>query len=199
MKKAILFDADGVVLKKQAEYFSVRFAREHGAPQEELREFFKTTFLLCQKGQADLKQELTPLLPKWGWDKDPDAFLKYWFTTDVALDEEVLKEVAQLRAKGITCYLATDQEKYRAEYLRKRMGLDGMFDGTFFSCELGFTKSESGFFNAALNQLKLPAADVAYLDDDKENVGVAKELGIDARFYSGINDLKLDEPKIPIS
>jgi putative hydrolase of the HAD superfamily len=191
MIKAILFDADGVVLKKYKEYFSLQFAREYGAPLDEVTEFFKTTFKECQEGRADLKEELEKLLPKWGWKNGTDAFLEYWFTTDVEVDSEVLRVIEEYRRKGIKCYLATDQEKYRGEYLRKKVGLDMYFDECFFSCELGASKSHPEFFVQVLARLNLPASEVAYRDDDKKNVEVAKGLGIDAKFYKDISDLDM--------
>jgi len=199
MIQAYLFDADGVVIKKQAEYFSVRFAREHGAPLEEISEFFKGKFREIQEGKGDLKQELDALLPKWGWSKGTDVFLEYWFTTDVAIDEAVLKVVDEYRTKGIKCYLASDQEKYRGEYMKEKLGLEEHFDGTFFSYEVGSSKSKAEFFEKVLQKLNLPAYEVAFRDDDDKNVEVAKALGIDAKFYLDISDLNLEknENKIP--
>lgn len=188
--KAILFDADGVVIKRQSEYFSVRFTREHGAPREELTAFFKSKFRECQIGKADLKAELEPLLSKWGWAEGADAYLRYWFSNDTETNPEVLKVVEDFRAKGVGCYLATDQEKYRARYIREELDLKNKFDGEFFSCDIGFSKSEPEFFAAVLEKLQFPAADVMYFDDDEENVKVAKSLGIDAYFYTGLKDFE---------
>ncbi len=196
--KAILFDADGVVLKKTAEYFSVKFAREHGAPLAEVTEFFKTTFRRCQEGKLDLKEELGKLLPGWGWKGTTEEYLEYWFTTDAIIDPEVLKIVGEYRSRGVACYLATDQEKYRAEYLRKKLGLESKFDGLFFSSELGYSKEQPEFFEAALKHMGLAAAEILYIDDDAKNVEVAKGLGIDARFYKSIEDIPKPEPQIPM-
>lgn len=186
MQKILLLDADGVVLKKR-EYFSERFAREQGIPVEEMQGFFKTEFKLCQTGKADLKEVLKDKLAGWGWEKSVDEFLEYWFT-DVELDEEVLAVVQDLRARGIQCFLSTDQEKYRKTYLQQL--LDGQLDGYFISCDLGFTKSTPEFFQQVLEKLNLPASEFSYLDDDQKNVDVAKSLGINAKFYSNIEDLK---------
>jgi putative hydrolase of the HAD superfamily len=199
MPKAILFDADGVVLKKLDEYFSVRFAREHGAPLEEVTEFFKTTYRECQLGKADLKEELDKVLPSWGWTKSTDEFLEYWLVPEMVVDKEVMKKVAEYRSKGIKCYLATDQEKYRADYIRRRLDLSNQFDDLFFSYELDASKDESKFFEHIIDRLDLPAAEIAYRDDDKKNVKVAKELGIEAKFYERISDLDIvnKESQIP--
>jgi len=189
MPKVILFDADGVVLKKGTEYFSERFAREYGAPNDELRAFFKNEFRLCQTSKADLKEELSKRLPGWGWQKSVEDFLDYWFVSDVVLDEAVLREVEKYRAQGVECYLTTDQEKYRAQYLLNK--LEGKFDGFWFSCDLGFQKSEPEFFVEVLRKLdgRFEPSEIRYFDDDQKNVDTAKSLGIDAHFYRDTNDL----------
>ena len=59
MTKAILFDADGVVLKKYKEYFvSQYFAKKYNAPADEVNAFFAKDFRTCQRGKLDLKEEL---------------------------------------------------------------------------------------------------------------------------------------------
>jgi len=185
--KVILFDADGVTLKKGTEYFSEKFAREYDAPLDEITEFFKHEFRECQTGKRDLKKELEERLPKWGWDKSVDEFLEYWFESDVHIDEKVIGKIRELRAQGVICCLATDQEKYRAQYLHDRLGNE--FEHLFFSYELGHTKNEQGFFMEAAHQLDVEPKDMRYWDDDKKNIEVAKELGIDARFFKTIDDL----------
>jgi putative hydrolase of the HAD superfamily len=116
--------------------------------------------------------------------------LEYWFSGDVELDEEVLAVAQTLRQKGIECYLATDQEKYRKEYLMQR--LEGTLDGFWFSCDLGCSKDKPEFFKEILAQWedRFKPEDIAYWDDDQKNVAVAKALGIDAHFYTTLEDFK---------
>jgi putative hydrolase of the HAD superfamily len=184
----LLLDADGVVLKKYKEYFSETFIREQKVAPEGIRVFFKEKFKLCQTGKLDLKEELGPVLLAAGWDKGADAFLEYWFSEDVQIDEEVLDYVQDLRARGVQCFLTTDQEKYRKGYIQQL--LDGQFDGYFISCDLGFQKSQPEFFQKALEQLGVAPGDVAYWDDDQQNVDTARSCGIDAHFYTSLEDLK---------
>ena len=185
----LLLDADGVLLKKLG-YFSEHYAREYGVPIEEMTPFYKNEFRLCQQGKADLKEELAKYLPKWKWDKSTDDFLHYWFTTDAKTDEHVFDVVENLRARGIKCYLTTDQEKYRAQYLLDKLNFKDRLDDCFFSYELGYQKSEPQFFEKVMQKLGLEATELMYWDDDPKNVDVAKALGIDARFYSNFEEFK---------
>lgn len=189
MTKAILFDADGVVLTKQP-YFSLEIAKENNIPYEVIEPFYLNELKKCQIGAADMKEELAKYLPQWKWEGTVDEFMQRWFTTDVHPDEEVLALVDALRARSFKCYLASDQEKYRGEYIRTTAGLGKHFDGTFFSYEVGHSKSDPHFFHAILSTLKLEPSEIMYWDDDQKNVDVAKSIGIDARFYTNFDELK---------
>ncbi|MDP3948541.1 MAG: HAD-IA family hydrolase [bacterium] len=191
MTKAILFDADGVVLKKYKEYFvSQYFAREYNAPADEVNAFFEKDFRTCQRGKLDLKEELAKYLPGWNWQNGVDAFLEYWFTTDATIDSEVMKEVEKIREKGFKCYLVSDQEKYRANYIMERLGLKNKFDGYFFSYQFGYMKSQPEYFAEIFKITGLKPEEFIYFDDDQKNVDIATSLGINAYFYTNIDDLK---------
>lgn len=187
--KTLLLDADGVTLQKLG-YFSEHFSREHGVPLEDMTPFYKNEFRLCQTGKADLKEEVVKYLPKWRWDKGADAFLDYWFTTDAKADDRVFEVVQALRNQGVKVYLATDQERYRAQYLIDKLDFANKLDGCFFSCNLGYQKSEPEYFQKIMQELGVSADKLVYWDDDQKNVDVAKALGIDARFYHDFADFK---------
>jgi putative hydrolase of the HAD superfamily len=189
MIKAVLFDADGVVLKKY-KYFSEIFSEEYKVPLEKVTPFFKEKFALIQKGKADLKQQIAPFLKTWGWQGTVDDFVRYWHKSDVAVNPAVLEVISGLRKKGIKCYLATDQDAYRAKYIQETLKFNEIFDHAFYSCDLGFRKSESEFFTNVLSLLKLKPEEVIFWDDDQENVKVAAALGINANRYSGLDELK---------
>jgi putative hydrolase of the HAD superfamily len=170
--KAILFDADGVILKDHG-YFSERFSKERGVPPEKI------------------KEELTPYLAEWEWNEGVDAFLAYWFSSDTHPDDELFAKVATLRARGIPCYLASNQEKYRASFLIERLGLNAKLDGCFFSSDLGVMKSQPEYFQAVLARIHTLPEETGYLDDDQKNIDAAAKVGIRARLYRKIGDLEI--------
>jgi HAD superfamily hydrolase (TIGR01509 family) len=186
--KAILLDADGLVFKKER-YFSEIFAEEYGVSKDLILPFFKNNFRQCQQGNADLKEELKPFLQQWNWEGTVESFLEYWFSFCVA-DEEVLKTVRSLREKGYKCYLVTDQEKYRGEYIKKNLKLENELDGFFYSFELESSKSEKEFYEKILKELKLSSEEVIFFDDEQENVEIANELGIQSVLVNGAGDFE---------
>jgi len=187
--KAILLDADGLLLKQQR-YFSEIYSEQYKVPSELIIPFFKTKFGDCQRGVADMKEELVTFLKQWGWNKTVEEFLDYWFSSCTEIDSDVLEMVESLRGKGFKCYLATDQDKYRGEYIKKNLGLENHLDGFFYSYELGYSKMEEGFFENVLRKLNLEPSEVMFCDDDEKNVEVAKKLGISSFTVSGAENFR---------
>ncbi|MCA9355774.1 hypothetical protein KC865_04510 [Candidatus Kaiserbacteria bacterium] len=178
--KALLLDADGVVLGK-GEYFSDKFAREHNVQTEDIMSFFRGPFGDCQAGKKDLKIELKPFLERWGWKGTVEDFLDYWFE-DVSVDPDIERVVDLYRSKGVKCYMASNNEAYRARRIEKVLG--DRLDGYFFSADLKAKKDNPEFFTRILDELDLPGGEIGFVDNEQKNVDVAKEIGIDARLYS---------------
>lgn len=190
MKRILLLDADGVLIPKEG-YFSTRYATSFAVPVEKIMPFFQNEFRDCQLGIKDLKETLSRYVVDWQWQGSIDELLQFWFEDGSVPDPEIMTYVQNARNNGVKCYLATDQERYRAEYLRTTFGLAERLDGFFFSYELGVSKNEKAYWEKALVILGNPdPADVEFWDDDMENVVTAKTAGIDARFFTNFEDFK---------
>jgi putative hydrolase of the HAD superfamily len=190
MTKAILFDLDGLVIIGNGKRFSQRISEEMDIPYEQVSEFFTKDFRECSFGRADLKEKIAPYLTKWGYKGTVDNFLNYWFEGESNTDKEVLKLASELRQKGIKCYIATRQEKYRKEYLLNVVGLKDYFDGIFCTCDIGYDKWEQGYWDYVFNALNSTAEKIMFFCDSQKNVDNAGKLGIQTYFYTGIDVLK---------
>lgn len=181
--KILLLDADGVCLKK-VDYFSVLLSKRQNIEPEIVADFFKKEFILCQKGKADLKVEIAKYLELWKWQGTVDDLLSYWFEYDVALNQEVMDKLSVLKEGGVLCYLASNQERYRAQKIMELFNAHGVLDGYFFSCDLGVRKSGSEFFEKVLAKLAVVGEEVSYIDNDQSNLDSAVKLGIDTYLFS---------------
>ena len=190
MIKAILFDADGVVIKARTRFFSDRFAEKQGVPVSEVIPFFKNEMRLAFLNRADIRESVKAYLPRWNWKGSADDFLSYWFGEESPRNEEVLKFIDDLRSFGIKCYIATDREKYWGDYLIENVGLKNHFDGFMFSYDIGYEKHVPEYFLEVLQKLSLNPNEVMYFDDDQKNVDVAKSVGLNAHFYVNLESLK---------
>lgn len=192
MKKVLLFDIDGVINKSN--YFSKPYCKEFGIEQELITAFFKTDFMPCLTGNADLKEQLTSYLPQWKWTDTTDAFLDYWFTHDIKLDEELISFIQTLRAKGYHCAIASQQEEYRKTHLWEVKGLKDAFDYFYCSSDIGFLKKDTRFFDAVIHDLKEKSLitsvdDIVFWDDTQKCVDTALESGIEAIIFKENQDI----------
>ena len=184
MIKAILFDADGMTITPK-NIFSVQFGLDFKIPQEKILPFFQKEFQDCLTGKADLKKAIVPYLKQWHWYKSTDELLEYWFKSEHIINHRLINLVKKLRhKKGIKCYLAMNQEKYRDKYIRKKMDLEKAFDGIFSSVLIGFQKPAKEFFNYIMRYLKnIKKNEILSWDDKKEYVVAARKFGFKAEQY----------------
>lgn len=192
--KYVLFDTDGVIVNS-SEMFSKKLARENNIPDEDIFPFFKEIFIpKCMIGAADLKQEVVSWLPKWKWKGTVDELLQYWFKSEHNINTKVTEYISSLREKGIKCYLATNQEKYRTQYLKKEMGFAELFDGVFSSAELGCKKPSLEFYSKVFDKLsqdtKVTKEEILYIDDEEPNIEAAKQFGFNVIHFKSIKDLQ---------
>ena len=188
--KAIIFDTDGMVLN--GELFSTQFARKYNLSYEKVLPFFTHELQQCLIGKSDLKKEIVKYFLTWGYQGSVAEFLEYWFDLEAKnLDPKMIEYIRSLKDRGIKNYLATNQEKYRTQYLLKNMGFEKIFDQIFISSKLGFKKPEKQFFKImmrALNNFDLE--EIIFFDDQEENVVAAKKFGLSAKRYVNFEDFK---------
>ncbi len=190
--KCILFDADGVIIN--TEMFSVQYEKEYGVSSEELLPFFKKDFLQCLIGKADLKDTLKPWLSKWKWEWTTEEFLKFWFESEHHIDKWMVEIIEKLKERWIKCYLATNQEKYRTEYMKNEMWFGELFDYVYSSNEIWHKKPDQGFYKSILDELEnnhnIHPNEIMFFDDSKKNVEEANKLGINWYFYTNLEEFK---------
>ena len=187
--RVILFDADGV-LTLQEEAFTVYYAKTRSINPEPFEEFFRTEWKDIVTGKKDLKESINENPDLWKWDGTTDELLELWFKTEDVIDHNILSTIAKLRESGFHCYLATDQEHYRFQYMKEKM-FAGYFDGYYASCEIGVRKSSPQFFEKVIEDLKskysrLSKENIIFFDDSVSKIESAKKSGIDARLYSHV-------------
>jgi|SRR3989344_8225392 len=190
MIKVIIFDADGVLIPHKRG-FSITLAEKHDISLEKTLPFFAGPFQECLVGDKDIKEALTPYLEEWGWDKGVDTLLDYWFKLEHNIDEELVDYIQGFRHKGIQCFLATNNEKHRFQYILEKMGFEDMFDKTYASAHLGHKKPNKEFFSKIFEELSnVQKNQILFIDDDKENIQGAKDFGINAELYTSLEDFK---------
>lgn len=189
MTKAIIFDADGMIV--HGERFSRRLARDYGISTDTTDHFFRNEFQQCLVGKADLKVELQKYLDSWGWKDGVEALLDYWFADAYnEIDTRFEPIIKSLREKGVKTYLATNNEKYRTDNLVEHRGLGKWFDAIFSSAYVGHKKPDEAFFEYILDQVGVGKDGIVVWDDDTENTDGAAALGIPVEVYKDFDQFK---------
>jgi putative hydrolase of the HAD superfamily len=118
-----------------------------------------------------------------------DAFLSAWFQWEHRIEERLVQHIASLRAAGLRCYLATNQEQYRLKYLLEDMGFEAMFDGVFCSCRLGAGKPEVEYFRRVWQTMDgIAPHEALFWDDRQDNIDAARSFGLHAELYTDFDD-----------
>jgi len=190
MIKAILFDLDGVVIKKREKMFSQRLSEQLDLSLDKILTFFNGEFRECSLGRADLREKVAPYLKEWNYKGLIDDFLKFWFESESETNTEVLEIIESLRTRGLKCYIATRQEKYRKEYVWNEMNLKNYFDGIFCTCDIGYEKWQKEYWDFVLKDLKLEPVEIIFFCDGEKNVDCAKNLNINSFLYTDPESLK---------
>jgi len=184
--KVFLFDTDGVVVLSQM--FGNYYAQKNNLNKEKMTPFFTGIFQDCIIGKADLKEVIEPWLAQWGWSDNVEEFLHQWFEYENNVDKKIVEFINKLKKEGIKCYLATNQEKYRTNYLKNEMKFGEIFDGIFSSSHIGYKKPSTEFYKFILDKINVSTKEIFYLDDDAKNIESAKELGIESYLYKDFDE-----------
>ena len=180
----MLLDGDGIVINKPMR-FSQNFSKDYNIPLDLILPFFDNEFQLCLIGKADLKEVVKPYLMKWNWNGSVEEFLDYWFRSENYVDNRIIDKISEYRLLGIRCYIHSNQEKYRTEYMKGVMGLDKIVDGIFSAAYLGTKKPNQNFWQEIFSRIQPAKKDeVLVWDDSQENVVSASDFGFNSELYT---------------
>ena len=178
--RAVLWDADGVLQHLPAGWeASMRPVVEgHVADVETfLAEAFEAE-RPALLGQVSWLEVLPGLLDRWGIAHLHDRALEVWLT--IVPQAEVRALVAEVRAAGVACYLATNQTEHRGRHMAENLGYDDLLDGAFWSYRLGLAKPDPAYFATIVDRIGLDPGEVLLVDDALRNVEAAREAGLAA-------------------
>ena len=191
----LVLDIDGVVSLAQpgsAEPWYATLQQDLGLDYAEIeRDFFQREFLEVLRGRLDLYVALHEYFEARGLADRLHEFVAYWFEKDAVIDRAVLAQADAWRQRtGGRCFAASNQEHYRAAYLRDNAGLGAHFDEIIYSAALGVCKPDRVFYTTAQTRMGVTAAQsILFVDDRAANVDGARMAGWRAMLYRGPESL----------
>jgi len=186
-----MVDVDGVVvIHPDPAGWSANLERDLGLSPQRLQEaFFAPHFGDVIHGRAGLHERLAPVLAEIAPHLSSHALADYWFAHDSGLDEGLLHQLAQVRARGVALHLATVQERERAAYLWETLGLKTRFDAIHYAAALGHAKPAAEFFAVIEARTGFAPDEIFFIDDRAENVEAARTRGWRAALWTGRRSL----------
>ncbi len=189
MIKAVIFDLNGVFL--ESEYLSKRFEEKYRVPQDKFYSVMKMVMDMVRKPNAPPAFSLwKPHFDNWDLSLSEEEFFDFWFSGE-KLIPSLVNYVDELKSKGLKVFILSNNFRERTEYYRKKFPeLFKKFDKVYFSWETGFVKPERNAFQNLLKENSLLPQECLYFDDSDQNIEVARELGISAQKYEGLEETK---------
>jgi putative hydrolase of the HAD superfamily len=182
--KAILFDADGVIQRPAIDYASA-FAELFTLQRDDAHSLIDEIFAAERPtltGGSEFAVALEKVLSHRGIAHCLQDVLRIW--TSIEPDPAILASIASLRALGILCCLATNQQAHRARHMSEALRYGDVFDFQFYSHSLGVAKPDTHYFRRIIEQLNLDPSDVLFIDDHEPNVTAARKVGLHAALFA---------------
>jgi len=180
-----MVDVDGVIIRHPAgQRWDARLVEDLGIDPLALQErFFRVHFDEVTAGRADLFDRLALVLPELG-PVTGRELVDYWFSHDATLDAQLLADLADARAGGMQLHLATVQDPNRARYLWTELKLAEHFHAMHYSADVGYGKTDPGFYRVVESRTQLPAGGHCLIDDSLANVEAARSQGWQAHLWT---------------
>lgn len=186
---AVLFDADGVLQRPTIDWRATlaSFAGPGQNPDDFILELMASE-LPSIMGKGDFADAIAEVLARSNSTAEVSEVLELWRHFESV--PEVIDIIQELRAGGVGCHLATNQQSFRRMIMHEERHYGDWFDQTFYSCDLGVSKPDPEYFRRILDAIGQPADAVLFIDDNFDNVAGAASIGIHAEHF----DLELGVP-----
>ena len=188
--RVLMLDVDGVLIQARPGGWTVDMEADLGLSRAALAEhFFAVHWDDLVMGRANLHERLAPVLAQIAPHLTSQKLAAYWFAKDAIVDQQLLEDLADMRASGVALHLATVQEHLRADYLWTILGFRERFDALHYAADLGCGKPDPAFFARVGERTGLAPGEMLLIDDKAENVEAAREAGWDAALWDGTERL----------
>jgi putative hydrolase of the HAD superfamily len=182
MIKAIIFDWGGVLINSPNPGIISYCAKYLHIPEETFEKVSKKYKQDFQMGKIsedefwnkiclDLKIQKPSILSLWR-----EALIKSYIEK-----KEIIKIVINLKNNGYKIGILSNTEKPAVDFFYEKKY--NMFDALVFSCNVGVRKPYSDIYKLILKELNVRPKEAVLIDDKKENIIGAKNIGMHSILY----------------
>jgi len=190
---AIVFDLGQVLIPFDYQNFINSLNQLEAGLGERFIKLYKENYHIhrdFEKGKISEEDFISTML-RWTENKiSAEEFCRDW--SDIfSLNEDVIDLLPKLKEK-YKLYLLSNTNSIHKRYGYQHYEFLKIFDKLFLSHEVGFVKPEKEIYQEIMKYSGIPAEELIFIDDIKEYVEAAKELGWDGIQFIGYQNL-LDE------
>jgi glucose-1-phosphatase len=189
MIAAITFDLDGVYFPSGKAAFIKALGEQHGIAESEA----KRVFLQSDEMNKHYKMGTMSDIEFWSWATkewklgvQPKQLIDLLISS-YTVDPQVEAVVLAVRQHGMKTLVCSNNFPARVRGLQERFGFLDNFDAAVFSYEVGATKPSEAIFKELVWRSGIPAAQVAFADDEADNLTGAESVGITTFIYEGFD------------
>lgn len=193
--KAIIFDIGGVCCTGAMEPAFQKLSQEFDF--KEITNFYYQYEKEMLKGNVRAKDFCNLLSEKTNIKSEEihNTIIQVW-KNFFPVNEELVDLIKKLSNNYVVACLSNATE-FDTENDRIH-GFEDIFNPYLNSCDYGLIKPDKAFFYLALEQLELKADQCLFIDDNKSNIAVAKDIDFKAIQYSSNEQLKKELTKLGV-
>lgn len=190
--RALVFDYGGVLMRTVDRRPRQEIEREFDLAPGDVYDlvFNSPHWDEVQHGLMDGDAFWTGVGEELGLDADQLEAFQWSFWSGDRLDEELVGLIRHLRGKGYRTGLLSNAPPDMEDYIVE-LGLVDAFDVTVFSGDEGVTKPEPEIYDLTLERLEVDAEQAIFVDDTPVNVAAARDLGLRATRFRGLEPLRV--------
>jgi glucose-1-phosphatase len=177
--RCLLLDLGMVMIGVNYHDFAVRMKAHTGLGPDQLREVFAAESLgkRFETGLISAREFFEEVCRRTGACLQYPEFVSAW---NSMIGQPIIPGhwIAAL-ARQVRLWVISNTNELHYDWLKA--GFDALhhFEGFILSHEVGVAKPDERIFRIALERMRVPAAEVVFVDDLAANVNAAKSLGID--------------------
>ncbi|MBS3128630.1 HAD hydrolase-like protein [Candidatus Woesearchaeota archaeon] len=199
MIKAIITDCMGVVVSSPKQKMLMELSVQYDKDLEDLNVVWKKLMEEVYKNPNMTEEELFEqfIMNANLQGMSPNELRKMMDLFMVA-NKEMLQWLKE-KKKNYVLFMASNNWKERAEYLRKKYSLDSLFEDYFWGFTSGVTKSSQEYFDILKESLAkkgIHPEDAVMIDNKKEYLERAKKAGFQTILFETVAKLEQDFQKI---
>jgi len=189
--KAVIFDYGGVLMRTANPLPRRELEQQLGLPVGDASKlvFGSPLWEDVRLGHISDAEFWADVGRRLGLDTEATAEFRRAFRAGDRLDEELVSLIRHLRDAGYRTGLLSNGPTSRRRHL-EQLGIADGFDVIVVSgCE-GLLKPDPAIFQLALERLGVAAEEAVFVDDFRENVAAARQVGLHATRFRGLTPLR---------